>query len=268
MKIGVFDSGLGGLTILRAILKNSPQYDYIYLGDNARVPYGGRSPEIIYQFTQEAVDFLFRQNCQIVILACNSATANALKRIQQEYLPKHYPRRKVLGVIKPTIEYLIEHQAKKAAIIGTYATVESGAYLREIKKVVPSTKVWQQACPLFVPVIEENAARGGLLSSLLKKYLGPLKKKSPQVLFLACTHYGLVKKPIQKYLGKKIKVIGQGQLVAEKLSGYLEAHLELSSKLSKNNEVIYYVTDLNRHFQKIAERFMGKKLNIRKISLS
>lgn len=265
MKIGVFDSGLGGLSILKSIVKKMPKYSYIYLGDNARVPYGGRSSEIIYQFTKQAVDFLFKNDCQLVILACNSATANALRRLQREYLPQAYPERKILGVIKPTIEYLVEKKRSKVGVIGTYATIESGAYIREILKVLPEAKIEQQSCPLLVPLIEENET-GTVLNTLLNKYLTPLVKHPPEVLILACTHYGLIKKPIQAKLFQT-KVIDQGQLVAEKLALYLRNHKNIVSKLSRKGAVNYYVTDLNPRFEAIARLFLGKRVKIEKIGL-
>jgi len=267
MRIGVFDSGLGGLTILKAIIKQLPSYDYLYLGDNARVPYGGRSTEIIYQFTRQAVDFLFKQNCQLVILACNSATANALRRLQQEYLPRYYPKRRILGIIKPTIEYLLEKQSQKVGLLGTYATVESGAYQREILKVLSTTKLKQQACPLLVPLIEENAMNSKAAGLILQKYLMSLKKYQPEVLVLACTHYGLIKKQVQRKMGKNTIVIDQGELVAKKLQEYLSKHPEIKHKLSYQKSRVYYATDLNERFSQMAKLFMAGSLNLQKISL-
>jgi len=267
MKIGVFDSGLGGLTILKAIAKELPQYDYLYLGDNARVPYGGRSGEIIYQFTREAVAFLFQKGCKLVILACNSATANALRRLQQEDIPRNYPDRRALGIIKPTVEYVLGNREKRIGIMGTYATVESEAYLREVGKVVPEAKVQQQSCPLLVPLIEEDEFEGPLLKLALTKYLQPLLAQKPQVVLLACTHYGLIKRQVEKMLGPQIKVVDQGKLVAAKLKLYLHNHPEIESKLSKKHRRIYYVTDLNLRFGEIAEKFLGEKVSLTKINL-
>jgi len=267
MKIGIFDSGLGGLTILKAIAKELPQYDYLYLGDNARVPYGGRSSEVIYRFTRQAVDFLFQKGCKLVILACNSSTANALRRLQQEDIPRDYPDRRVLGIIKPTVEHIQEHREKRIGIIGTYATIESGAYLREISKVSPQAKVYQQSCPLLVPLIEENEFKGPLLELALSKYLRPLSRKNPQVVLLACTHYGLIKKQVEKALGPKIEVIDQGKLVATKLKLYLKDHSEIENQLFKNKQRTYYVTDLNPRFIQIAEKFLGETVELTKVNL-
>lgn len=267
MRIGVFDSGLGGLTILKAIIKQLPKYDYLYLGDNARVPYGGRSAEIIYQFTRQAVEFLFKNNCQLVILACNSATANALRRLQQEYLPHYYPSRRILGIIKPTIEYLLEKQAEKVGLLGTYATVESGAYQREIFKVLPKTNLKQQACPLLVPLIEENAMRSQAAELILQEYLESLKKYQPKVLLLACTHYGLIKEQAQRVVGKNTVVVDQGELVAKKLQEYLNKHPEIKHKLSCQKSRVYYATDLNERFSQMAKLFMAGSLRLQKIVL-
>ncbi len=265
MKIGVFDSGLGGLTILRELLKNLPEYDYIYLGDNARVPYGGRSPEIIYGFTKKAVDFLFKKNCSLVILACNTATATSLKKLQQEYLPKNYPGKHVLGVIKPAIEALEQSQIHPVGVIGTYATVQSRAFLKEIKKVSSKVKVYQQACPLLVPIVEEGEINWKGTELILEKYLEPLKEKKINTLILGCTHYGLLKKQIQKIVGENVKIICEGEQVALKLKSYFEKHRDVEQKLNKKRKREFYVTDKNPRYQKMANWFLGKKNQLKLI---
>jgi len=261
MNIGVFDSGLGGLTILKSFLRKLPQYNYIYLGDNARVPYGNRSSSIIYKFTCEALDFLFKNNCKLVIIACNTATATSLRKIQQEYLPKFYPDRRVLGVIKPVVEEL-ENQIfnNKIGIIGTKATVRSNAFIREINNILPSTKVYQQACPLLVPYIEDSGRNKKILELILKDYLGGLLKNDIKSLILACTHYELVKKEVEHIVGPKIKVISEGSIVASKLKSYLLRHKEVEKLLEKNNKVSYYVTDLNPDYRKLMKLFLGSYL--------
>lgn len=263
MKIGVFDSGLGGLVIFKALIKILPQYDYIYFGDNAHVPYGGRSNQLIYQFTKYAVNSLFKKNCQLVILACNTASATTLRRIQQEYLPKKYSQRRVLGVIKPTIEKVAELKINQIGVMGTYATVSSGAFVREIKKVFPKSKVVQQACPLLVPIIEEGEWDWVGLKLILKKYLLPFKKNKIKSLILGCTHYGLIADKIQAVVGKKVKIISQGKETAEKLKDYLKRHPEIEKKLTKNRQIEYWVTDLNEKYKKMAERFLGQKINFK-----
>jgi glutamate racemase len=267
MKIGVFDSGLGGLSILKEMLRQLPEYDYIYLGDNARVPYGGRSEKIIYQFTQNAVDFLFKKNCQLIILACNTATATSLKKLQQEYLPKNFPDRRVLGIIKPAVEFLQESKFDRVGVIGTYATIESQAFLREIKKILPKTKVFQQACPLLVPIIEEGEINWIGLKLILKKYLEPLKKQKIDSLILGCTHYSLIKKQIRAVIGSKIKIICEAEQAALKLRKYLQNHSELEKKLSKKASREFYVTDLNKRYQKMANWFLGEKIDLNLVTL-
>lgn len=262
MKIGVFDSGLGGLTILRELLKSFPEYDYIYLGDNARVPYGGRSPEIIYKFTKTAIDFLFKKDCSLVILACNTATATSLKKIQQKYLPQKYPSRRVLGVIKPAVEALQQSQDHPVGVIGTYTTIQSKAFLREIKKALPNVEVYQQSCPLLVPIVEEAELNWKGTELILKKYLEPLKEKQINTLILGCTHYGLLKKQIQKVVGEKVKIICEGEQVAKKLKNYFVKHPDVEKKLSKKGKREFYITDLNDRYQKMANWFLGEKIKL------
>lgn len=243
MNIGVFDSGLGGLTIFNELIKKLPEYNYIYLGDNARVPYGGRSQEVICEFTKQAVEFLFKKDCVLIIIACNTATANALRKIQQEYLPKHYPDRRILGVIRPTVEEVAESKAEKVGIIATKATVESNSFVKEIHKLNPKIQVFQNAGPLLVPFIEEGETESKAFNLILKKYLQPLIDKNIDTLILGCTHYGLVKKQIQSIVGLKIKVIDEGYIVAEKLQVYLKRHLDIEKQLQKKYLRKFYVTD-------------------------
>jgi len=257
MKIGVFDSGLGGLAILKEIIKVMPNYDYVYLGDNARVPYGGRSPEIIYQFTKEAVDFLFNKNCKLIILACNSATSTSLRKIQKEYLPKKWPDRKVLGVIRPAVEKIAELDSKKVGIIGTHATINSKSFVLEIKKLSPMTQVFQNPAPLLVPIIEEGEIDWQGTEMILKKYLGLLTTKKIDTLILGCTHYGLMVEKIKKVIGSKIRVVTEGKEVAVKLRKYLNKHKEIEIVLSKKGNKKYYVTDLNERYKKMTELFMN-----------
>lgn len=245
MNIGVFDSGLGGLTIFNELVKQLPQYNYIYLGDNARVPYGGRSTKIIYEFTRQAVDFLFKKDCALIILACNTATANALRRIQQEYLPKNYPERRVLGVVRPTVEVVVESNAKRVGILATRATVTSKGFVKEIYKLNPKIKVFQNAGPLLVPFIEERETDTEGFNMILKKYLQPLLNNFIDTLILGCTHYGLVEKQIKKIVGKAIRVINEGEIVAYKLDVYLKNHPEICNRLSKLSERNLLVTDIN-----------------------
>lgn len=257
MKIGVFDSGLGGLTILKSMIKKLPQYHYVYLGDNARVPYGNRSADLIYQFTTQAVDFLVKKNCSLIILACNTSTATSLKRIQQEYLPKRYPNTKVLGVIRPTVEEIVNKKYKKIGVIGTKATVNSYAFKKEILKLAPKALVYQKACPLLVPYIEDGHHNKKILELLLKDYLKNIKNKI-DVLILGCTHYEIIKNNIKKIVGKKVKIISEGEKVANSLKKYLINHQEIEKKLIKDGKIELYFTDFSQDYEKIIKIFFGK----------
>ncbi|MGI5827397.1 MAG: glutamate racemase [Patescibacteria group bacterium] len=256
--IGIFDSGLGGLAILKEIVKLLPQYDYIYLGDNARVPYGSRSPELIYSFTQKAVDYLFSQNCQLVVLACNTVTAVALPKIQKEYLPKHYPTRRVLGVIQPTLEAVTSNGHKRIGLIGTRATVASQGFIKKVKELSPDVEMFQNASPLLVPYIEEGNRNGQILDLILDEYLKPLLKQRIDSLILGCTHYGLVAGKVAKRAGKNVTVISEGPIVAEKLADYLKRHPEIDKKLGKNGKRKYFVTDLPERYTDMARMFLGE----------
>ncbi len=258
MNIGVFDSGLGGLSILRYLIKKMPEYNYIYLGDNAHVPYGGRSSELIYQYTEKAVDFLFKQNCKLIIVACNTVTAVALRKIQDNYLPKNYPDRKILGVILPAAELVAERGYKKIGVIGTRATINSKAFIEKIDELSKKVEVVQTPCPLFVPVIEEGINGGKIVNLLVKEYLSDLKKNDIEAVILGCTHYGLIKKEIKKFLDK-IEVIDEGEICANKLREYLDRHLEVDKKLGKRKERKYCVTDLPKRYRKFFEIFLGKE---------
>jgi glutamate racemase len=267
--IGVFDSGLGGLTVLKHFLKDLPQYDYIYLGDNARVPYGEKSRETIYEYVKEAVDFLFAQKCEIIILACNSASAEALRKIQQEYLPNKYPGKKVLGVIRPLAEkFATNKKFKKIGVIGTNATIASEAYLTEIKKINPKALVYQQATPLLVPLIENGCAHEAETKIILQKYLKNFQTKKIDALILGCTHYPFVQKEIKAIMGKTCAIPDTGAVVATSLKDYLSRHTELKIKKSKSPRRLFYTTDDPVKFKKLGEKFLGQEIkNIKKIIL-
>lgn len=258
MKIGIFDSGLGGLSIFREILKDLPSYDYIYLGDNARVPYGGRSADLIYEYTKNAVDFLFQKNCQLVILACNAASSNALHRLQQGFLKQNYPERRILGVIRPVVEVATYHKFKRIGVIGTRATISSNSYPKEIAKLDSTVQVFQEACPLLVPMIEENEMEWEGFDLLIKKYLNSLLLNNIDSLILGCTHYGLIKDRIKKHLPAKIKIISQGEATAYKLAKYLQRHPEIERKLSKKSQRTFFATDLSQCYENLTRLFLGK----------
>lgn len=258
MNIGVFDSGLGGLSVFRELLTGLPQYDYIYLGDNARVPYGGRSRDMIYQFTKDAVDFLFQNNCQLIILACNTSSAIALERLQHDYLPHDYPNRRILGVIYPVAEHVVSENIKRIGIMATRATVASESYPKQIKKLAPHTQIFQVACPLLTPMIEEDEMDWEGFDLLLQKYIHPLLERKIHGLILGSTHYGLISNKIKKHVPNSVKIISQGEVTAKKLREYLKRHPEIEMKLAKNFKRTYFVTDLNQRFEKLTKLFLGK----------
>lgn len=256
MNIGVFDSGLGGLSIFREILDRLPEYNYLYFGDNARVPYGGRSNDLIYTFTKDAVNFLMQNDCELVILACNTATANALRQLQQEYLPANYPDRKILGVIRPVVEMAVADNVQRIGVMATRATIAANSYPNEIHKISPNTKVFQQACPLLVPIIEEDEMNWEGCDLVIQKYLKPLLAQNIDSLILGCTHYGLIEGKIRKYLPKNVQVISQGKSVAEKLAEYLAFHPEIENTVDKKSKRTYFATDLNQRYGKLTKLFL------------
>ncbi|MFA6550905.1 MAG: glutamate racemase [Patescibacteria group bacterium] len=276
--IGIFDSGLGGLTILKSILAYETaaptcclsKYNYLYLGDNARMPYGNKSQAEIYSYTKEAVDFLFSQGCKLIIIACNTASSEALKKIQQEYLPAKYPDKKVLGVIRPLVEEAVKFdKIKRVGVLGTRATIESGAYVRELHKLKPDWKIYQQAAPLLVPLIEEGWAKKPETKMILKKYLRPLKTKQAQILIPACTHYPFLFTEINRLMTNRCVVLNPGEIVAKSLADYLQRHLELNIRPAKNPTLKFYTTGGVDKFKESGNKFLNKEIkNIEKISFS
>ncbi len=268
--IGIFDSGLGGLSVLKEFFKTLPEYDYIYLGDNARVPYGNKSSETIYKYSTQAVDFLFSKGANIIIFACNSASSRSLRRIQQEYLPKKYPDKKVLGVIIPLAERVaFDSVNKKVGIIGTEATISSHVYKEEIFKLNKDIKVLEKATPLLVPLIEENWLKRPETNKILKSYLRELKMKELDSLVLACTHYPFLEDKIKQIMGKKCQVYNTGEIVVDSFSNYLNEHNEVEKKLSKKFKRVFFTTDSTKKFKQLGERFLGESINnIKNIDLN
>lgn len=266
--IGVFDSGFGGLEILHEVVRELPEYDYIYLGDTARVPYGSRSQEIVYGFTKQAVDFLFKKGCQLIVFACNTASGQALRRIQQEYLTKHYPQRRVLGVLIPASEAAVDQtKNRRIGVIATEGTVFSGAFERELKKLDSKVRVFQKACPLLVPIVEEGEQESKITDLAIRNYLQPLLKRNIDTLILGCTHYGILKGKIKKVVGPNVKVIVEGKIVAEKLKDYLQRHPEIEQKLGKNSKIRFLTTDLSEKFKILGSQFFGKPIKPEKVKL-
>jgi glutamate racemase len=261
--IGVFDSGYGGLTILKALKKQLPEYDYIYLGDNARAPYGTRSFETVYEYTLEAVKWFFDQGCELVILACNTASAKALRNIQQLDLPTLAPNKRVLGVIRPSSEVLGNYSlTKQVGIMGTSGTVQSESYIIEMAKFFPEVKVFQQACPMWVPIIENGEYDSEGADYYVKKYLDQLFIQSKEIdaVLLACTHYPLLEAKIKAYAPSNVKFISQGDIVAQSLALYLQNHPEIAQKCSKNGQISFFTTDNEQVFEQQGSLFFGQKI--------
>lgn len=260
--IGIFDSGFGGLTVFRSIIQALPDHDYIYLGDTARAPYGNRSFQTIHQYTWECVQWLFKQGCPLVILACNTASAKALRTIQQKDLLNEDPAKRVLGVIRPTAEVIGDYtKTKEIGVLGTKGTIQSGSYLIEIAHFFPDVKVYQQACPLWVPLIENGEHDKPGADYFVKKYLDQVLAQSPHIdtLLLACTHYPLLQKKINEYLPVNVRAISQGDIVAKSLVDYLRRHPEIEQSLSKNGtQKFFTTTDDTADFDHYAEIFFGE----------
>lgn len=258
--IGVFDSGYGGLTILKEMADQLPQYDYMYLGDNARAPYGTRSYETVYHYTLDAVKWFFAQGCHLVILACNTASAKALRTIQQNDLPTLAPGRRVLGVIRPTTEVIGQYsETGEVGILATKGTVASGSYPIEIRKFFPAVKTYQEACPMWVPIIENNEMDNPGTHHFIKKNLHALFEKGENidVALLACTHYPLMLKQIKEYLPVQVKLLSQGEIVAKSLASYLNRHPEIADKCSKNGRMQFFTTDSTEDFNEKGSVFFG-----------
>lgn len=261
--IGIFDSGYGGLTVLKEIVKELPQYDYIYLGDNARAPYGSRSYETVYEYTLECVKHLFDKGCHLIILACNTASAKALRTIQQKDLPKIDPTKRVLGVIRPTAEIIGNYsKSGHVGVLGTPGTVSSESYLVEIEKLFPLLKVYQEACPMWVPLIENNEFGNEGADYFIKKHVLNLmhQEETIDAIILGCTHYPLIEAQIKKYLPPQVKLISQGSIVAKGLKDYLYRHPEMEKNCSKGNSVSFYTTDLPETFDRSATLFFGQHI--------
>ncbi len=262
MKIGVFDSGVGGLIILRAIRKRLSAYDYLYIGDTARVPYGNQTQAEIYQFTKRGVNYLFEHDCALIIIACNSASSRALRRLQREWLPKHYPNRKILGVIIPTVEIAAKQtNIKRIGILATKATTSSKSFAKEIKKLSKRIAVIHQSAPLLVPLIEAGKIKESKI--VLEKYLKPLLEKQVQTIILGCTHYPFIK----KFLPKNITIISQDEVIPGKLALYLKKHKEIEKRLTKKKSCIISVTQTTQHIQKLTIDWFGKGSRIKKVTI-
>lgn len=269
--IGVFDSGYGGLTVLKEIVNRLPQYDYLYLGDNARAPYGNRSFDTVYHYTLECVKWFFDKGCSLVILACNTASAKALRTIQQNDLPLIDPSKRVLGVIRPTAEVIgASSETGSVGILATNGTVTSESYPMEIGKFFPDLKVYQEACPMWVPLAENNEHTGHGADYFIKKNLHNIFQKGEDidVILLGCTHYPLLKEKIEEYLPVGVKLISQGEIVAESLADYLNRHPEMESRCSKSGQREFYTTDSTSDFDTHAAVFYGEQIQSKHVDLN
>jgi len=268
--IGIFDSGFGGLTVLKRIVERLPQYDYLYLGDNARAPYGGRSEAIVFDFTRQAVEFLFKGGCPLVIIACNTSSAKALRKIQQEVLPLAYPERRVLGVIRPSAEQIADGtRNRNVGILATEGVVLSDAYTKELEKLDPAITVHQQACPLLVPIIEAGEQGWEGTGMIVRRYLAELLARAPLIdtLLLACTHYPILYDLFRESVPPGIRILEQGPIVAEKLEDYLSRHPEIERRLGRGKKRLFMTTDTSEKFDRLAQVFYGQSVESRLISL-
>jgi glutamate racemase len=280
--LGVFDSGFGGLTVLRSLVARLPQYDYLYLGDSARAPYGSRSLQVVHSFTREAVEFLFEAGCPLVVLACNTASAQALRTLQQRHLPAHRPDRRILGVVRPSAEALAglppgalpgvtqpSTATGTVAVLGTTGTIASGSYALELAKLAPRLRLIEHACPLWVPLVEAGETQGPGVDFFLHKYLDPLfgRPDPPARVLLGCTHYPLLWSGIRAIVPPAVEVIAQGELVAERLADWLDRHPEMERRLSRNGDRRYATTDDPAWFAAQGEPIMGTRLAVQKVRL-
>ena len=268
--IGVFDSGYGGLTILDKIRELLPEYDYIYLGDNARAPYGTRSFEVVYEFTRQAVNKLFDMGCHLVILACNTASAKALRSIQMNDLPGIDPARRVLGVIRPTVECVGEiSKNQHIGVLATAGTIKSESYPLEIHKLFPEIQVSGTACPMWVSLVENNESQDEGADYFIRKYINQLLSKDPQIdtVILGCTHFPILLPKIRQYIPEHISVIAQGEYVAESLKDYLKRHPEMDAKCTKNGNCQFYTTEAEEKFSESASTFLKQQISVKHITL-
>jgi len=280
--IGVFDSGFGGLTVLRSLVARLPQYDYFYLGDSARAPYGSRSLEVVHSFTREAVEFLFDAGCPLVVLACNTASAQALRTLQQRHLPVYRPDRRILGVVRPSAEALAglppgaipgvtqpSLAEGTVAVLGTAGTVASGSYALELAKLAPRLHLIEQACPLWVPLVEAGETSGPGVDYFLHKYLDPLFARSarPARILLGCTHYPLLQAGIRAMVPPAVELIDQGDLVAERLADWLLRHPDMEQRLSRAAGRRYATTDDPAWFAARGEPILGTSIAVEKVRL-
>ncbi len=268
--IGIFDSGYGGLTVFKSIAAMMPQYDYIYLGDNARAPYGNRSFETVHEYTLQCVEWFFEMGCPLVILACNTASAKALRTIQQQDLPGIDASKRVLGVIRPSAEVIGNYTVSRSiGVLGTRGTVNSGSYEIEINKFFPDVRVYSKSCPMWVPIIENGEYASAGADYFVERYLHELMTEAPEIdtILLACTHYPLLIDKIRKYLPDHVKIVAQGEIVADSLSAYLIKHAEMAARLTNGRSMRFYTTDDTVDFDHHGTAFFGRQVRSEMVHL-
>jgi glutamate racemase len=269
VRIGLFDSGFGGLTVYGAVRARLPAYDYVYLGDNARTPYGHRSFDTVYRFTAEAVRFLFAHDCVLVVIACNTASAKALRTVQQRLLPALHPERRVLGIIRPSVEALARlPDGHAVALWATAGTVESQSYALELRKLRPDLRLVQTACPLLVPLVESGELDGPGLDFFLRKYWSETTRDGPvDALLLACTHYPLLLRPLRALVPAQVEILSQASIVAPSLEDYLRRHPEIETRLSRGGTTRFLTSDRSESFDRLAELFLGHAVASERVEL-
>ena len=268
--IGVFDSGYGGLTIYNEIQKLLPQYDYLYLGDNARTPYGTRSFDVVYEFTRQAVRYLFQQGCQLVILACNTASAKALRTIQQVDIPSLDPNRRVLGIIRPTVECIGDiTENRHVGVLATEGTIKSHSYPLEIRKLYPEIEVTGEACPMWVPLVETGEYNSEGADYFVKRHVDNLMARDPEIdaIILGCTHSPLLLDKIRKYTPERVKLLTQGSAVAESLKLYLERHTSMEELCTKGGNTLFCTTEAGGKFGEQASVFLNHSIEVKNVTL-
>ncbi|MBK6897456.1 MAG: glutamate racemase [Alphaproteobacteria bacterium] len=263
MNLGVFDSGLGGLLIAKSIRTHLPDIDMIYYGDTLHLPYGNRSAEAIYEYSRRAMEYLFSQDCRLIIVACNTVSATALRRLQQEYLPSSpWPERRIIGVVVPTLEEAIEKGHKNIGLLGTHHTVNSNVYSQELQKLNPDIQIVQNAAPLLVPMIENDGIRW--IDPVLKHYLAPLIESGSECLILGCTHYSLLKDKITTLAGKNMTLLSQDEIIPRKLASYLDRHPEIANDIGRSGKSRFLVSDLTQNYKESAISLYGQHIEIEK----
>lgn len=266
MKLGIFDSGLGGLLITKAVRERMPDIDLVYFGDTLHLPYGNRSDEAIYDYTRNAMNYLFRQDCKLIVLACNTASAAALRRLQQTWLPKAWPGRNIIGVIVPTLEVAIERGYKKLGVVGTNYMMRSNVFEEELRKINPSIEIIQKPTPLLVSLIENDGMSWA--DSVLEHYLSPMLKEGIECLILGCTHYPFLRNSIVKITGPDVALISQDDIIPAKLEDYLNRHPEYNKEIGRNGVMEFHVSDLTDNYYKAAQTIYGDDIVVKKAKMA